>query len=325
MEWSWIELPQKKAIPALLATTHHVEVLGGEIRHVERPLAEQLAPTDPLRLIFVAADPEVRRALGLASETGALKRAALAMACASPEWARVHEQAVRVHSKVVHRLLETAVLRAEARRKLMLDNSKPDRSAMAAASGRTLNRDTQLALEAVLRRRPLARDPALWQTPAAGVVRYLRAAVHREVKRLKEGHAGAEAASQRDVEVYEFVEARPRGGHPAPSWWAALLDEWNEAHSREPPLSVRSFQNSFRRGRKAAFEQPFDDERAQAVLEQRAADRQAAREALDEVVAAAELTPATRATLEALRRGEETPRWARQDLVDRLREAAGTK
>src|SRR2546422_11454925 len=72
-----------RLIPAALATTYHIRVEGGEIRHVERPLVEQLAPTDPLRLGLVDSEPDVREAIELAKDADAKVVAARAHAPAS--------------------------------------------------------------------------------------------------------------------------------------------------------------------------------------------------------------------------------------------------
>ncbi len=314
-----------KPIPAALATTHHIALEGSRIRHFEQPLVDQLSPTDPLRLGLVASDPDVREALGQLKVASDERLRTLQLAGTSPEGADAHRGAVRFQQAIYEGVLLPAILKAEQGRRMLLALTRPDRAAMATAAGRPLDLDTRLALERVLSRMPLAKDAALWKVRAAGAVGYLVAAISHEVARIRAEREGGAVASGRDLGVYEFVQARPRSGQPASVWWAALHSEWNAARPDPYFRTVRAFQDAFRRGRRGTSEKSYEDARVLSSLEQRTADHQAALEALEQLVAAAELTPATRATLAAVQRGEDPPRWARQDLVDRLRKAAAKK
>jgi hypothetical protein len=299
-------------------------IQGGVIRTVERPFVEYLAPGDPMRLGLVASDRDVRQALEVVAFAWARVLRTLEGAASSPDGAAVHEGAVRAH-RYAGEVLELAVLKAEARRRRLLAVIPPDRAGMATAAGLRLDIDTRLALETVLSRRPAAKDVALWQTPEAGAVGYLIAALRREVERIQASREGGDVASARDVMVYEFVQERPRNRHRAPEWWVALLEEWNAAHRDSPFRAVRAFQDAFRRGRRGTAEQLYADAQGVTALDRRADDHQAACETLEELVEAASLTPAMKTTLAAMRAGEATPRWARQDLRSRLRKVAAAK
>lgn len=323
---SQVKRPGRRGpIPAALATTCQVAVVGGEIRTIERPLVDQLAPTDHLRLGLVSSDPDVADALAHLEAANKERHKALLLAAKSPEYAEAHSAAVRVQQALHNDVLVPAILKAEERRRILQAVAPPDQAAMAAAAKRPLDLDTRVALERVLRRRPLAKDESLWQIRTMGAARYLLAAVHHEVKRIRAERDGEVMASGGDLAVYDFVEARPRKAQRAPEWWAALLRKWNVEHPGAAFSGIRGFQAAFRRGRQAATELPYDEARAAAALETRVADRQAAREILEELVASAGLTPKMRATLEAIQRGEDHPRWALQDLVNKLRKAAAKK
>jgi hypothetical protein len=313
-----------KSIPAALATTFHFALQDGTIRTFERPFIEQMSPLDPMRLGLVASDRKVQEALEVVAFAHARWLRTLKAAASSPEAAAAQVGALRAQSGA-YEVLERAVLEAEARRRRMLAVMPPNHAAMAAAAGLRLDFDTRLALETVLHRRPAAKDVALWQTPDAGVVGYLVAALKREVGRIQARREEGEVATERDVAVFDLVQARPRNRQRAPEWWVALLEEWNAAHRDSPFRAVRAFQDAFRRGRRGTVEQLYAEAQGVTALEQRAADHQAASETLEELVAAARLTPAMGATLAALRNCEAAPRWAHQDLVDRLRKTAAAK
>lgn len=171
--------PRRRApVPAALAMTHHIGLQDGKVVHVEQPLVEQLAPTDPLRLRLVASDPEVREALELVGDAHAKVVAALARATDSPEAAPAHEQAVRVHVSLVRGILEPAILRAEKRQRMLVAATPPDHAALASAVGRRVTADRVLAVDNLLRRNPSWKDPALWTAP--DTIRYLAKAVHSE-------------------------------------------------------------------------------------------------------------------------------------------------
>src|SRR5436853_1050769 len=80
---------------------------------------EALSPLDPLRLRFVAHDPEVRAALEIVEARRQELAAARALAKSSHENARAHERAVRAHADLVRLVLEPAVRDAERRRALL--------------------------------------------------------------------------------------------------------------------------------------------------------------------------------------------------------------
>lgn len=173
---------RKKPVPAALAVTSHVVLEEGVIKTIERPLIEQLAPTDPLRICLVASDPDVREALELASFTRAQVVHLLKLTAPTPEWAAAHAGALQAHASAVRDVLTPAILEAEEQRRLIVALTPADHAALARAVVRRVDGDRVLAVYNLLCRNPSWKDPALWTAP--DTVRYLAKAVSSEARFL---------------------------------------------------------------------------------------------------------------------------------------------
>jgi len=171
---------RKKPIPAALATTRHLELQDGTVRHFERPLVEQLAPTHPLRLRRVASDPDVQEALELTKTTHAKVVQAREVAASTPEAAAAYACAVRAHRSILRDVLVPAILEAETGRRELVALTPPDHTALARAVGRGVNGDRILAVDNLLRRNPHWKDLALWTAPDCR--RYLAKTLRMEAR-----------------------------------------------------------------------------------------------------------------------------------------------
>jgi len=171
---------RKKPIPAALATTTDIEIVEGEIRTVTRPLIEQLAPTDPLRMRHVASHAEVRSATEVVHALHAEVIQAARHAAESPAGAAAHRAAVRAHQEAIREVLNPAILKAEAEHRTELRRRPAVPGELAGRVLQRLNADRVLAVDTLLRRNPHWADPDLWTT--ADTVRYLAKAVASEAR-----------------------------------------------------------------------------------------------------------------------------------------------